>query len=138
MSAAAHVDGTGGFGEKKGGFSQRALASVEKIGNKVPNPAILFIGMCLGVIVLSQILDWLNVSVTSEVVTGTDPAVGGAVVGGEAGHHDRPHAEESSLRPGLVVDGTEADERHLRRHDDAEDRLHPLIPEVRHGDRCAP
>jgi aminobenzoyl-glutamate transport protein len=76
MSApAAHVDGTGGFGETKGGFAQRALAYVEKVGNKVPNPAILFIGLCLGVIVLSQILDWLNLSVTSEVITGTDPAV---------------------------------------------------------------
>ena len=78
MSAATHVDGTGGFGEKEGGFAQRALAYVEKVGNKVPNPAILFIGMCLGVIVLSQILDWLNVSVTSEVVTGTDATVDGS------------------------------------------------------------
>ena len=58
--------------------SRNALAYVERVGNKVPNPAILFIGMCLGVIVLSQILDWLNVSVTSEVVTGTDAAVDGS------------------------------------------------------------
>ncbi len=78
MSAAAHADGTGGFGEKEGGFAQRALAYVERAGNKVPHPAILFIGLCLGVIVLSQILDWLNVSVTSEVVTGTDAAVDGS------------------------------------------------------------
>jgi aminobenzoyl-glutamate transport protein len=77
MSATAtpapeHVDGEGGFGEKEGGFSQRLFAFVERVGNKVPNPAVLFIGLCLGVIVLSQILDWLNVSVTSEVVTGAD------------------------------------------------------------------
>lgn len=71
---AVHVDGTGGFGEREGGFAQRALAWVEKAGNRVPNPAILFIGLCVGVIVLSQILDWLNVSVTSEVVA-HDPAV---------------------------------------------------------------
>jgi aminobenzoyl-glutamate transport protein len=74
-TTAAHVDGTGGFGEKEGGFAQRALAFVEKAGNKVPNPAILFIALCLGVIVLSQILDWLNVSITSEVIQGTGTAV---------------------------------------------------------------
>ncbi len=74
-TTAAHVDGTSGFGEKEGGFAQRALAFVEKAGNKVPNPAILFIALCLGVIVLSQILDWLNVSITSEVIQGTGTAV---------------------------------------------------------------
>ena len=63
-----HVNGTGGFGERKGGFAQRALAWIETAGNRVPNPAILFLALCGGVIVLSQVLDWLNVSVTSEVV----------------------------------------------------------------------
>jgi aminobenzoyl-glutamate transport protein len=71
----AHVDGTGGFGEREGGFAQRALAWIEKAGNKVPNPAILFLALCAGVIVLSQLLDWLNVSVTSEVVAPTDADV---------------------------------------------------------------
>ena len=70
----SHVDGTGGFGETEGGFAQRALAWIEKAGNKVPNPAILFLALCVGVIVLSQILDWINVSITSEVVA-HDPAV---------------------------------------------------------------
>ena len=69
-----HVEGTGGFGETEGGFAQRALAWIEKAGNKVPNPAILFLGLCVGVIVLSQILDWIGVSITSEVVA-HDPAV---------------------------------------------------------------
>jgi aminobenzoyl-glutamate transport protein len=68
----AHVDGTGGFGETEGGFAQRALAWIEKVGNKVPNPAVLFLGLCVGVIVLSQLLDWLNVSVSSEVVSTPD------------------------------------------------------------------
>jgi hypothetical protein len=59
MSSAAtapstHVGGTGGFGEREGGFAQRALAWVEKVGNKVPNPAILFLALCVGVIVLSR------------------------------------------------------------------------------------
>jgi aminobenzoyl-glutamate transport protein len=70
-SPSEHVDGTGGFGEREGGFTQRALAWIEKAGNKVPNPAILFLALCVGVILLSQVLDWLNVSVTSQVVDGT-------------------------------------------------------------------
>jgi aminobenzoyl-glutamate transport protein len=72
--APAHVEGTGGFGEREGGFAQRALAWVERAGNRVPDPAILFLALCAGVIVLSQVLDWLNVSVTSEVVEGVDGA----------------------------------------------------------------
>jgi aminobenzoyl-glutamate transport protein len=71
----SHVDGTGGFGEREGGFAQRALAWIEKAGNKVPSPAVLFLVLCAGVIVLSQLLDWLNVSVTSEVVAPTDVEV---------------------------------------------------------------
>ena len=67
---AAHVDGTGGFGEREGGFAQRALAFVERMGNRVPSPAILFIALCVIVIVLSQVLDWIGLSVTSEVVEG--------------------------------------------------------------------
>jgi aminobenzoyl-glutamate transport protein len=64
----AHVDGTGGFGEREGGLTQRALAWIERSGNKVPNPAIFFLALCAGVIVLSQVLDWIGVSITSEVV----------------------------------------------------------------------
>ena len=75
MSATTHVDGTGGFGETEGGFSQRMLSWIEKAGNRVPSPAVLFIALCIGVILLSQILDWLNVSVTSQVVEGTDGPV---------------------------------------------------------------
>ena len=72
---AEHADGTGGFGEQEGGFAQRALAWIERAGNKVPNPAILFLALCVGVIVLSQVLDWLNVSITSEVVKAGGTAV---------------------------------------------------------------
>jgi aminobenzoyl-glutamate transport protein len=74
--AAGHVDGSGGFGEREGGFAQRALAWIERAGNKVPNPAILFLGLCIGVIVLSQLLDWIGVSVTSQVVDHAGTAVG--------------------------------------------------------------
>lgn len=86
----AHVDGTGGFGERadEGGFAQRALAWIEKGGNKVPHPAILFLALCIGVIVLSQILDWLDLSVTSQV----------------AGHHDATTEQSLGGVAGLPYD----------------------------------
>jgi aminobenzoyl-glutamate transport protein len=46
----------------------KLLGFIERNGNRVPNPAVLFLGLCAGVIVLSQILDWANVSITSEVI----------------------------------------------------------------------
>lgn len=50
------------------GGMQRVLDGIERLGNKMPDPAILFLWLCVGVIVLSQILSWLDVSVTYEVV----------------------------------------------------------------------
>ena len=49
--------------EKSGGF----LGWIERVGNKVPHPAIIFLGLIIGVIVLSAILAWAEVSVTTEV-----------------------------------------------------------------------
>jgi aminobenzoyl-glutamate transport protein len=51
-----------------GGFSDRALAWIEKAGNRVPNPAVLFGALIVLVIALSQILDWLDVGVTQQIV----------------------------------------------------------------------
>ena len=50
---------------KGGGFAERVLAGSSSAGNRVPNPAILFLGLIVLVIALSQILDWANVGVTS-------------------------------------------------------------------------
>jgi aminobenzoyl-glutamate transport protein len=50
-----------------GGFTEKALGWVEKAGNRVPNPAILFIGLIVLVIALSQILDWANAGATSQI-----------------------------------------------------------------------
>jgi aminobenzoyl-glutamate transport protein len=47
---------------------QRLLDGIERIGNKMPDPAILFVWLCVGVIVLSQILYWLDIKTTYEVV----------------------------------------------------------------------
>jgi aminobenzoyl-glutamate transport protein len=46
----------------------RVLDGIERLGNKMPDPAILFLWLCLGVILLSQVLSWLDVKATYEVV----------------------------------------------------------------------
>jgi aminobenzoyl-glutamate transport protein len=49
-------------------FLERLLDGVERAGNKMPHPAILFLWLCVGVIVISQILFWFDVKATFEVV----------------------------------------------------------------------
>ena len=49
-------------------FMQRMLDGIERLGNKMPDPAILFLWLCLGVILLSQASTWLDVKATYEVV----------------------------------------------------------------------
>jgi aminobenzoyl-glutamate transport protein len=44
------------------------LDVIESIGNKVPHPAIIFLGLCVLVIVLSALLAAFDVKVTYEVV----------------------------------------------------------------------
>lgn len=50
------------------GFLARILDGVERAGNRMPNPAILFLALCGIVIVLSQVLYWFGVGATYEVV----------------------------------------------------------------------
>ena len=50
--------------ETKGGL----LGTIERLGDKVPHPAVIFIGLCALVIVLSQVLYLFDVHVTSEVI----------------------------------------------------------------------
>src|SRR3954468_24867726 len=57
----------GGAAAKKTGM-ERILDGIERLGNKMPDPAILFLWLCLGVIILSQALAWLDVKATYEVV----------------------------------------------------------------------
>src|SRR3954468_2640466 len=49
-------------------FMERMLDGIERLGNKMPDPAILFLWLCLGVILLSQALAWLDVKATYQVV----------------------------------------------------------------------
>jgi aminobenzoyl-glutamate transport protein len=50
-------------------LTARMLDGIERVGNKMPNPAILFVLLCVLTIVLSQVLFWFNVQATYEVIT---------------------------------------------------------------------
>ena len=52
--------------EKKS-FSEKMLDGIEKAGNKVPHPVIMFLYLIAGVMVLSVILSAFNVKVTEDV-----------------------------------------------------------------------
>ncbi len=47
---------------------QRILDGIERVGNKVPHPAIIFLGLCGLVIVLSAVMSAFDVQVTYDVV----------------------------------------------------------------------
>jgi aminobenzoyl-glutamate transport protein len=55
------------------GFTQKLLGGIEKVGNKVPHPVIMFLYLIGLVIVLSVILDALNVGITEEIMVPTTP-----------------------------------------------------------------
>lgn len=52
-----------------GNDSGRFLNSIERLGNKIPNPTIMFVYLIAFVAVLSAILSWANVKVTDTVMT---------------------------------------------------------------------
>ena len=64
------------------GMMVRILGAIERGGNKMPHPAILFIWLCVGVIVLSVVLAWFDVKVTYEVAKPPPIAVEENVQGG--------------------------------------------------------
>lgn len=54
---------------------QRMLDAIERAGNKVPHPVMMFLYLILLVIVLSTILDLFGVSITEDVLVPVDQAV---------------------------------------------------------------
>ncbi len=76
MSAATAV------ADEKPGVVARTLDLIERVGNKVPHPAIMFLALCIGVILLSQVLAWVGVSATYEVVQPPPQGVEAEYVGG--------------------------------------------------------
>ena len=75
-------------GGPKRGFQDRLLDGIEKAGNTVPHPVIMFLYLILGVAVLSAILVAFDVSVTESVavpvpideIRDVRDALGGSVV----------------------------------------------------------
>jgi aminobenzoyl-glutamate transport protein len=55
------------------GFTQKLLGGIEKVGNRVPHPVLIFLYLIALVIVLSVILDALNVGITEDVLVPTTP-----------------------------------------------------------------
>jgi aminobenzoyl-glutamate transport protein len=66
----------------KPGAFQRTLDGIEKVGNKVPHPALMFLGLCVGVILLSQVLAWAGVQASYDVVRPPSQSVDAVGVGG--------------------------------------------------------
>ncbi len=93
------------------------LDGIEKIGNKVPHPAVIFLALCLLVIVLSAILSAFNVHVTYETVTpapihATETYPGGSQEPGLSYPPDQlynpevvPHTETTSIESLLSGNG---------------------------------
>jgi aminobenzoyl-glutamate transport protein len=82
----------------RGGLLERMLAGIERVGNKVPHPALLFLGLCIGVILLSAVMAWVGVSATYEVVRPPDQSVPvydipGSMLPGEALPPQQPDAD---------------------------------------------
>jgi aminobenzoyl-glutamate transport protein len=73
-------------GEKKGSL----LDTIEKLGNKVPHPVLMFLYLIIFVIVLSQILAWAGVSVTEQIAVAVPQLV-------EVEYY------EDTTAPGLVI-----------------------------------
>jgi len=62
-------------GDASPGFMQRLLNTVEKVGNKVPHPVIIFVILIGIVVVLSHALHLAGVSVTLEAYEPKDPTL---------------------------------------------------------------
>ncbi len=96
---------------------QRVLDGIEKIGNKVPHPAMIFLGLCALVIVLSAILAAFDVSVTYDAAEPAAVPVHEVYEGGTdypsieappASNYDHPyeiHQETTSIESLLDGDG---------------------------------
>ncbi|WP_272477866.1 AbgT family transporter [Baekduia alba] len=93
------------------------LTAIERIGNKMPDPAIIFLALIASVILLSQVLDWAGVHATYQVDR-QRPAISEPVYQGgssdivEAGPTEPPGpgsyrivTETSSVKGLLTVDG---------------------------------
>ncbi len=59
----------------KRSFTDKLLDGIERAGNKVPHPVMIFVYLILFVIALSVILDLFDVGITEEVLVSVDPVI---------------------------------------------------------------
>ena len=69
-----------------------------RAGNKMPNPAILFLALCVVVILLSQVLYWFDVKATYQVVE-PPPVVAEEIYVGGSIEADRHRAGSADSPP---------------------------------------
>lgn len=103
--------------EPRSGRLQRVLDGIERVGNKVPHPAIIFLGLVLLVIVLSAVFAAFDVSVTYDVAEPAPEVVEEEYVGGSVVPEPAPtlddyleedieiHQETTEIRSLLNGDG---------------------------------
>ncbi len=65
-------------------FMERMLNSIERVGNAMPSPAVLFVILCLGTIVLSQVVHWAGWQATYETITPPPAAATETYYGGSS------------------------------------------------------
>ncbi len=82
MSTPSEPVPASGPAEQQRGMMERILGAIERGGNKMPNPAILFVYLCVGVILLSAVLSWADIHVTYQVDKPPPVAVEEVVQGG--------------------------------------------------------
>jgi aminobenzoyl-glutamate transport protein len=63
-------------------LTQRMLDGIERVGNRVPHPAIIFLALCVLVIVLSHVFYLFDAGVTAEIAEPKATAVSEDYVGG--------------------------------------------------------
>ncbi|CAN5703192.1 AbgT family transporter [soil metagenome] len=72
-------------GDEPKGMMQKMLDGIEKAGNKVPHPVMMFVYLIAIVMILSVVLDVLNVGVTEEILVPADQVSSGQeYVGGSS------------------------------------------------------
>ena len=99
------------------------LDTIERVGNKVPHPAIIFIILIAGVIVLSQLLFWAGVSVTYDVA---EPPP----VAGEVGYPSGSSVEVPQVTLPEDVDGYHIEQETTAVKGLLDRRRHPLHDHV--------
>ena len=78
-------------------FSERMLDGIEKAGNKVPHPVMMFVYLIIFIAVLSAVLSWIGVTVTEEIAVPVPQAESVDAHGGLGGS-DAPY-DSTPLEP---------------------------------------